>query len=286
MEMVILAAFCAMLLWGAADFLIQRLCRKIGNLETLLLIDFSAAILLLPIVWNDFGAINQSNLPLLIALGAIGWFSGVVSFEALNKGKLSVVDAILVLELPVTIILGIYFFQDAISSLQWALIAAVLIGTILVSLATLSAKKILANLEKGAAIALAAAFIFGVMNFTTAAVARDVTPILAIWFPWTISMFVTAAIMAKRKSLFGTVRKVASAPWLSLFTALCATFGWAAYAIAVEGGELSIITAITESYVVIAVLMGVLVNREKLAPHQMVAVIGVIAASIWLGMSA
>ncbi|MBI4210478.1 MAG: EamA family transporter [Candidatus Diapherotrites archaeon] len=286
MSYAILAAFAVMLLWGAADYLIQKLCRIIGNLETLLLIDLTAAVLLLPLVLHDIASLTTASIPLMLTLGAIGWLSGIVSFEALRAGKLSVIDAVLVMELPFTIILGIMFFGDAIGTAQWALIAAVIAGTALVSLETLDARRIFGKVEKGAALALLAALIFAAMNFLTAAASRQASPAIAIWFPWTVSALLSGALLWRQKRLQAMPAKVASSMKLSAATALTAVLGWLLYAAAVSGGELSIITAITEGYVAVAVLLGVSANREKLARHQALAAAAVIAATIGLAMTA
>src|SRR3989344_1150205 len=142
MNIAVIAALGAMLLWGAADFFIQKLCRKIGNLNTLLVVDIAAAIILLPFAIGDIGKITAQDLPLLAVVALNGWLTGITSFEALQKGKLAVIDAILVLELPFTIVLGIFFFADTISADQWLLIGTIILGTALVSLEKLKTKEL------------------------------------------------------------------------------------------------------------------------------------------------
>jgi len=55
------------------------------------------------------------------------------NFEALRQGKLSIVEVIIELELPTTIILGFIFFRETLSSIQLLIISFVFIGIVLVA---------------------------------------------------------------------------------------------------------------------------------------------------------
>lgn len=58
---------------------------------------------------------------------------------------------------------------------------------------------------------------------------------------------------------------------------------WVAFAFATIFIPISIATTISESYIALAVFLGIFINREKLRPHQMIgvvlALVGVIALS-------
>ena len=55
MILPLLFAFGAMLFWGIGDFLIQRVTRKVGNIEALAWIGIIGTIGLLPFAWKDLG---------------------------------------------------------------------------------------------------------------------------------------------------------------------------------------------------------------------------------------
>jgi len=63
------------------------------------------------------------------------------------------------------------------------------------------------------------------------------------------------------------------------------TAAWFFYAIALSSYSIGIITAITESYPVIALVLAVLINKEKITPHQYAGAILAILASILLAMT-
>jgi drug/metabolite transporter (DMT)-like permease len=58
---------------------------------------------------------------------------------------------------------------------------------------------------------------------------------------------------------------------------------WVAFAVSTTHVPIAIATAISESYIALAVFLGLFLNHEKLRPHQMagvaLAVVGVIALS-------
>ncbi|MEK6902933.1 MAG: EamA family transporter [archaeon] len=107
----VLFAFAAMICWGVGDFLIQRTVRKIGIVEGLAVIGIVGTVGLLPFVWNDLQIIFQpENASLLLGLGVVTFIAAMFNLYAYKIGKLSVVEFVLEIELPVTVILGIVFF--------------------------------------------------------------------------------------------------------------------------------------------------------------------------------
>ena len=60
------------------------------------------------------------------------------------------------------------------------------------------------------------------------------------------------------------------------------TLAWLFFAFAVLENELAITIAITESYPAVALLLGVLVNKEKIRVHQYAGATIALAASIAL----
>ena len=50
LQLTIIFALAAMVLWGLGDFLIQKTVKRIGDFQTLLVIDLMAGILLIPFI--------------------------------------------------------------------------------------------------------------------------------------------------------------------------------------------------------------------------------------------
>ncbi|MFH0954769.1 MAG: DMT family transporter [Candidatus Micrarchaeota archaeon] len=283
-EIGILAAFGAMICWGLGDFFIQRSTRKIGDVQSLAWIGLIGAVLLLPFVIGDLQLlVVKQNLWFLAALGALGFAISLVTFEGFKQGKLSVVDVILEIELPITIAFGIVFLSETVSLIQLAIISFVFVGIVLVALPVFSLKESFQKLEKGALLAIVAALGMGAINFLTGVGAKTVSPFLVIWVPWVIMAVISLFIVWRREGFQNFFKNAAQNKKLIACESVLDTAAWMLFAIALVRHPVSITTAITESYPALAVLLGVWFNREKVQRHQLAGAGMAIVASICLG---
>jgi len=286
-ELSVLAAFGAMFCWGFGDFFIQRTTRRIGDVESLAFIGIIGAVGLLPFVIGDLPLLfSPANAILLLVLGIITFIAAIIDFEALKEGKLCVVDVILEIELPVTVVLGLVFFGEMLSLPQLAAIVAAFLGILLISFDKCKLKNSLGRLEKGALLAFIAAVTMAVTNFLTAASSKNISPIMAIWVPWVIFTLISLFFIWKREGLGKLVRNAVKFRRLVLAEGIFDTLAWLFFALAVVNAKLSITIAITESFPVIAIMLGVLLNREKIGYHQYAGAAIALGASIFLGFFA
>jgi len=277
-------AFLAMLCWGFGDFFIQHSVRKTGDIETMAFLGLLGALILSPLVLPEiFLLFNSGNLVVLFMLGVITLATSLITFEAFKRGKLSVTEVVIELELPITIILGAVFFMESISLTQLAIIGLIFVGLILV--ATKSFSHYRSFLEKGIFIALIAALLMGATNFLVGASARQLAPVISIWSAWLFTGLVGLLIIFRREGVKKFTSNVIKHKWLVIATVIFDTFAWLFYAFAISQREIGIITAITESYVVIGVSLGLIFNKEKIAPHQIFGCVLAIGASILLALS-
>jgi len=265
----ILAAFGAMVCWGFGDFFIQRTTRRIGNIGALFFIGLFGSVALFPFILNELpGIFSNANILLSLFFLAFSMLVvAIINFQALKEGKISVVDSIIEFELPVTILFGMFVFHEQISSLQWVLSAFVFLGILLISF---SKKNVRSGniLEKGVILAAITAFGMGFLNFFTASMARDTSPLLAIWSTWTITAVVCFAYIASRGRVRAIWQDAKSAKRVVIAESIFDTAAWICFAFAAFNSSLSITTAITESYPAIAIFLGVFVNRELVKHHQ------------------
>jgi len=279
LELGILFTFGALICWGFGDFFIQRTTRKIGDIESLAFVSIIGSIILLPFAIKDIYLLDKNGIILLLILGLTAFIMSILDFEALKQGKLSVIDVILELELPITIVLAYLFFKESLSFFQFLIIAFIFISIVLI--ATKSFKHWKARLEKGVLIALVAAILMGLVNFLTASSSRLISPILAIWIPWVIITIICLVFIFKRKGLNKLVKDSIKFKWLILAMGILDTLAWVFYANAMIINPISITTAITESYPAIALFLGLWLNKEKIKAHQYVgAVIAILACFI------
>lgn len=263
----ILFAFLAMFCWGIGDFLIQRTTRKIGDVEALAAIGIIGSVALFPFIIKNISIIfTVPNLLLLLVLGIITFIAAIFNFEALKKGKLSVIDIILEIELPITIILGYIFFKERLTLIQFSIISLIFVSIIMMASKSLNSLKL--KLEKGVFLAFLGAIGMGIINFLTAASSKQISPLMAIWVPWTIVSIMCLVYIYQREGFPKFIKNSIKFKYLILFMGIFDTLAWIFYAFAVLKQEISIITAITEAYPAIAIFLGVYINREKLKTNQ------------------
>jgi drug/metabolite transporter (DMT)-like permease len=236
---------------------------------------------LTPLVWADLKALGLSEVLLLSLLGIILFLASLFNFEAYKRGKIGVIDTVLTLELPVTILLGFLFLHEQLNSLQLLLVGFLMLGIYLVSTA---GRKLSFRLEKGVLLALAAVVGVGIVNFLVAVSSMNISPLLAIWFPWTLSVILCLIVLMWHRDVRSIMHNFSKYPWLILAMAIFDTAAWCFYAFALRDGELGIITAITESYPVIALLLGVTIGRERIVPWQYIGCAVALLASISLAL--
>jgi drug/metabolite transporter (DMT)-like permease len=261
-------ALIALFSWGIGDFLIQKSTRRFGSWEALFYITAFASIVLLPFVYKDFGYILVYGGYLIpLALSLLMLIVAFVEFEAFRLGKLSVIEPILAFEIPVTAILAIYVINEKLSIPQILLIFAIVAGIFLVSTKSfLHLKKI--KLEAGVILAICATIGMGTVNFLFGIGARDTNPLLINWFLSVfIAIFSLGFILYKRKGRellnhFKTSKK------LILSVSIFDNIAWIAYGYAALYLPITIAIGISESYIIVASGLGLIINKEKLLKHQ------------------
>jgi drug/metabolite transporter (DMT)-like permease len=282
----VLLALAAMFGWGGADFLAQRAARKVGNVATLFWGSLFGAVVLLPSASRQVGMLaGRTDLILLIALGAaVSIATALFSLEAYRRGKLVVVEPILGLELPFTILLAVALRGERLDGVQAITMTAIFIGVVLaatVSSPAVALKKQI--LEKGSLLGLAGMFGFAALNFLTGVISQEASPIIAVWSGRAVASIVIGAYLAGTGRLGAAFRAARGHPLLVLGVSALYLVGFMAYGMAATHLPISVATAISEGYVVLTVLLGVIVNKEKVARHQFGGIAVVTAAVMILG---
>lgn len=279
----VLAAFGAMFAWGFGDFFIQKTVRKIGDIESLAYIGVIGSIGLLPFVFKEIPFLfTKDNLILLAVLGLVVFIVSVINFEALKRGKLSVVEAISEIELPVTAILAFFFFRERLMPFQLVLVSIIFFGLILVATRSFSSKQKMKHIEKGVFLALLTALGTGVVNFLTATSSKQISPLMAVWVPWVIFTILCVIFIERKEGLVKFISNGKLHKRLILSMGLVDTLAWVLYAFSVLHTKLTITTAITESYAAVALFLGVWVNKEKIRIHQYIGAGMALSASVLL----
>ncbi len=263
-------AFLAMLCWGFGDFLIQKSTRKFGDVETLFLISLFGAIILFPFIYLNLLEVMQSSKQLLILIvtSLLLLVAALLDFEALKRGKLVVVEPIYALEIPIASFLAFFIVKETISTTQTALIVSLVVGLILVSLkGSHFTKKVW--LEKGVILVLLGTLFMGGTNFMVGIGSRAAGPLMVNWFIATFTAIICIVIMIKNKRL-SFVKHLRKNKKLLISMCLLDNIAWVAFAFAMTIAPISIAVALSESYILIAALLGIYINKELLKKHQIV----------------
>lgn len=284
----IIFAGIALLSWGIGDFLIQRSARKFGDAISLFCITAFAALVLLPFVLDDIGALLQKMdlttvLLLLLTTGVI-LFASLFDFEALRIGKIAAIEPIYAFEIIITASLGTLLINERLSLSQMVLIGAITLGIVLVSVRSASHLKTI-KWEKGVAYALLATIAMGGANFLFGVGSRESHPLLVNWFT-SAGMAAVLFIYLVRSGKLSLLKKDLEkhAP-LILGVSIIDNAAWIAFAYSTLYIPIAISTGISESYIVLAALLGLIVNREKLKAHQYAGLIVTPLAAILLALT-
>ncbi len=288
MSFGILAALGALFSWTFGDFLIQRVVRRIGVPTVLAFVGVGASIILFPFVAHSFGSLSghvTSIVLLSLASGAMV-VASVADFTALKVGKLAIVEPILGLELPVTIALSIAFAGESPTLSQAFLMLSVFLGI------TLAITEHHTHLhyhkrifEKGALIAALGAVVMGLTNFLVGYASGSIEPLLVIWCISTAVGIIFLLVLIFNPHLRARGSVIRTNIRLIIMMTLIDNAAWIFFAVATALIPIAIATTISESYIALAVLLGVFVNKEKIKRHQAlgiaIAVISTILISIF-----
>ena len=278
----ILFAVGALIFWGFGDFFIQRATREIGIWKSLFFICLTAVVVLLPFIQGEIGGIlnNQKGLAFLLMAGVAIFAAALLIFESIKVGKLAIVEPILSLELPVAVALGVFLAHESLNMVQLILIGVVLAMT--KHHTHLHYHKRI--FERGVLYAFFGALIMGTTNFLIGVSSQETSALLTIWFTSlmiVVFCFVYFVIKGRVKSLVGDLREhIKAITNSSVFD----NAAWISYAFATTYIPISIATTISESYIALAVGLGILVNKEKINWHQIVGIALAVGGVILLGL--
>ncbi len=269
----ILFALIALISWGFGDFFIQRTTRIVGSWKAMFFIGIVGLVGLLPFVKNDLLFLSGANLLLLSLLGVVVVFAALFDFEALRQGKIAIVEPIIGLELPITVGLSLALAGESLSFLQLFLIGIVFIGIMLAITAHHTHlhyhKRIF---ERGAILAGIGAIGMALTNFLVGVSSQSISPLVTIWFAHSLLAVVCGIYILSKGEFRSLISDFKNHPKPIIGQSILDNVAWVSFAKATTYIPIAIATTISESYIALAVLLGLFVNREKLRAHQIAGV--------------
>ena len=266
-------AFLALIFWGIGDFLIQRSVRKFGDWIMIFYIDLIGVIMFTPFVFKTLipTVRKPDDLVILLVASTVLLFAALVDFEALKNGKISVVEPIFAFEVPVTAILAYFFIQEKITVFELSLIIVLVVGIALV--ATKSWRHFRLKIEKGVLLAILTTIFMGTANFLFGFGGRQTDPWLINWFT-SAFLALVSLIYILSKGQAGLILQ----DWrinknLITQVSIYDNLAWLFFTFSILYIPIAIATGISESYIALAALLGLVFNGEKLARHQWLGLI-------------
>ena len=286
----IVLAFVAMLCWGFGDFLIQKSTRKVGDWETLFVISFFGTVILLPFSLGSIQTLIaggvSTDVVVLIGASIVLFFAALVDFEALKRGKLALVEPIWAFEIPAASMLAYLVLGERITAGQTVLIGLLMLGLILVSLRTgrggLTNKKAL--FEKGTVLAFLGALLMGSANFFIGWGSRVTDPVMIIFFTNVFLAVITFGYLMAKGGIGKLISDTKANFGLLMPMTISDNVAWLAYAFSMSLAPIAVATALSESYVILAVLLGLFINKEKIQTHQKVGLILAVISAVVLAV--
>lgn len=279
----ILFALLALLSWGFGDFLIQKTTRMLGTWQTILAISCIGFVGLFPFVKDNIASLSMAHIGLLLLLSAVTLFATVFDYQALKQGKISIIEPLLGMELPITVGLGMLIGSDTLAPLQLVLIATIFVGMVLV--VTKETEHLAYHkriVEKGVMLAGIGAVGMGLTNFLVGTSSQEISPLMTIWFVHSLVGVIAAIALARKRALGDFFRRARSHGTLVLGLGILDNLAWVSFGIATTHVPISIATAISESYIALAALLGIYINKERLKRHQFFGVAVVIICLVFL----
>ncbi len=289
--MGIVAALLAFLGWGFGDFAIQRTIRRVGSIGALFCIGAFGAIILLPFAWHAIPAVlsNPKTLLLIGTTLAVTLAAALFEFRALREGKLAVIEPVLSFELLVTAAISILFVGERISPWQAILAGMVFLGILLTVIKHEPRHwwkfwQRRSILEHGVIAGAFGAIMMALTNVYTGLASQATNPLITIWFIHTSLALICLCWFLATRQLRNVTQRIYHAWRPALAESILDNLAWVSYATAVQTIPIAVTIAITESYVVLTSLLGIMWNKERLQRHQFVGVTVTLAAAITLAI--
>lgn len=280
--MGILFAILALISWGLGDFLIQRSTRRFGDWQTLFYIAALGAIFTFPLIIKELPALTPLHLIILGCSSAVILVAALLDFEALKIGKISVVEPVYAFEILITTAIAALFIGEILDIWQLVLLIILIIGIFLVAAKDPSKLKKI-SWEKGVWLAALATVNMGIVNFLFGYSGRITSPLMINWFISAVIAVVCLIYLLTRKRGAEIITHFKENYVLIIAVSFFDNVAWIAFSYSALFLPIAIATGISESYIALAALLGIIFNREKLKRHQLIGLVVVIFAAIVLG---
>ena len=237
----------------------------------------------MPFVYRDILSSLDTHALILWITGLVIFVAALVDFEALRVGKISVVEPIYACEVGVTALLATFILRESLTLEQGLLVALSMVGIFLIAVKSFKHIKRI-HAERGVWLAILATIGMGCANFLYGVGARETNPLMINWFANT---FIAAACLIYLV-LAGRMKEVSHDlkhhKRLIVNMSFFDNLAWITYSYSTVFIPIAVATAISEAYIVLASMLGVVYNKEHLKFHQIVGFVLTVGSVIILAV--
>jgi drug/metabolite transporter (DMT)-like permease len=273
----------AALAWGLADVIVTYYARRIGYLRALVLIH---GLSLVPLVALAFvvdtpAPVTARNLAAAAALGPIAVVAYTGFYKALELGPISIVSPIVSAFGAVVVLLALLVLGETLTEVEALGCVLVLSFVVVASIETSGSDH---ASRTGIGLSLVACVGFGLYLFLQGELADELGWLLPILVSRVVTVAMLCALLAARpgdepRRRLGLAGVVGCAATGALEASAYLFFNRGA-----ELGEIAITGAAASAYPVIPIVVGLFALRERVAPHQLVGVAGVLIGMVVLSL--
>ncbi|MCK4589504.1 MAG: DMT family transporter [Nanoarchaeota archaeon] len=272
----IMLAFVAMITWGFSDLVTKLSLDKESKWKVLFLGQLMGGllILLVAVFFVDFRILASKGIYYLFILGLVN-LGGVYTFYKSMKEKgVALTSPIVNSWALITIALGLIFYKEAISSLQW-LAVILIIGGVFVVLLKKTGK---IRFDSSLIYAVISMVFWGLFFFLLKEPNLIFGALIVASSVKLITSFFSIPILIREK-----VNPFKIKYNILFYIVLLAIFdgvGFSAFNFALKYSPVSIASIVISATPIVSVTLGIVVLKEKLSLRQKIAIIAVIAGLI------
>lgn len=269
-----------MLGYGISDFFPSRLTKSAGSVN-LLFWYFSISSLMLAVVGllvSGFPIITGDDAILIVGAIALNVLGLLTFLKGLKIGKLSIIAPISGSWSVITVLIGVIFLSESLNVLEIVGIILVIFGTLLASLRIRDVLRLKRDtIISGSEYAVATMLIWGVLF--------ALIGILSKRIGWLSPIFIVTVGSAVVLFVYSVVGKVELKFPVKLYRmvglwTLTGTLAFIFYSLGTNYGYISIVSPITAASAFVAVILGVIVLRERLENEQRLGIVLIIIGII------
>jgi drug/metabolite transporter (DMT)-like permease len=274
--------FCAALTWGMVDVTVAVLARRASPLAVTIAVQATGVVMLvgLALALGEGVEVTGAQWALVVALSPVSGLAYLTFYKALGLGPVAIVSPIASANGVLVVGLAVLILGDSLSGVQ-ALGAAVVLACAVLAGTEGSERGRGATGPGGPRLAAIASIAFGGYLFGLVVLVEDLGWLLPILLTRSGGLVVLATLAARRG---GSLRLDGRALAFASAAGVLEVAGYLMFNRGADVGEAATTAAAAAAYPVVPALYGVLALRERLAPHQVAGVVGVLAGKVLLSL--